>query len=360
MTTVSSCLIVKNERKNIRQCLESIIPFSDQIIVYDTGSNDGTQDICKEYNEVTLVQGELNDDFSWARNQSFSYATGDYIFWLDADDIIDINTINQILIMKDKGFEGYDVLYLKYKYDQLGTQFFYRERFVKRSLNLRWVEKRHEIIYVPKGVSCYFFDEKYYITHTKKHETGTNLERFEYFKNKDLKNEIYSGRDYYAYGLEAFAQCEFKTSKYAFQKAIECEDLDVSLKALAYKHITDFYMMKGETENALKTLLQAVALTKMPRPDICCKLGDIYLNNGVYEMALMWYECALKGKPRNPLEYNFVLTSEFTTYPALQACVASYRLGDIDKSKYYNDLALTFDPDNQAAINNKNMFSSVK
>ena len=45
MSKVGVCVIVKNEAKNIRAAVESFRPVADEIVVYDTGSTDGTQDI---------------------------------------------------------------------------------------------------------------------------------------------------------------------------------------------------------------------------------------------------------------------------------------------------------------------------
>ena len=38
--TLSVCMIVKNEEKNLPRCLDSIKDFADEIIVVDTGSSD--------------------------------------------------------------------------------------------------------------------------------------------------------------------------------------------------------------------------------------------------------------------------------------------------------------------------------
>ena len=47
MITVSVCMIVKNEEHCLERCLKSLAPVADEIIVVDTGSDDGTKDIAK-------------------------------------------------------------------------------------------------------------------------------------------------------------------------------------------------------------------------------------------------------------------------------------------------------------------------
>ncbi len=84
-TTLSLCMIVKNEEKFLRDCLESIKDVVDQIVVVDTGSTDNTPDIAKKYN-AEIYYFDWCDDFSAARNASLKYATGDWILWMDADE----------------------------------------------------------------------------------------------------------------------------------------------------------------------------------------------------------------------------------------------------------------------------------
>ena len=83
--TLSLCMIVKNEEENLPQCLEPVKDAFDQIVVVDTGSEDNTVEIAKNYGAEVHYFPWI-DDFSAARNESLKHATGDWIFWLDADD----------------------------------------------------------------------------------------------------------------------------------------------------------------------------------------------------------------------------------------------------------------------------------
>ena len=47
--TIGLCMIVKNETNVIRQCLESTLPLVDYILVVDTGSTDGTQQMIRGF-----------------------------------------------------------------------------------------------------------------------------------------------------------------------------------------------------------------------------------------------------------------------------------------------------------------------
>ena len=85
---VSLTMIVRNEEKNLPACLGSAKGLFDEIVVVDTGSTDRTQEIARDFGAKVFEFAWIND-FAAARNAAFSHATGDYAFWLDADDVLD-------------------------------------------------------------------------------------------------------------------------------------------------------------------------------------------------------------------------------------------------------------------------------
>jgi len=84
---ISACLIVKDEERNISECLQSLVVFADEIIVVDTGSTDDTINIAKGFTNK-IYSFPWIDDFSAARNYALEKATGDWIVSIDADEII--------------------------------------------------------------------------------------------------------------------------------------------------------------------------------------------------------------------------------------------------------------------------------
>ncbi|MGD8881558.1 MAG: glycosyltransferase, partial [Desulfobacterales bacterium] len=85
--SVSLCMIAKNEEKYLAKCLWSVKPLVNEIIVVDNGSQDRTRDIAAVFG-AKVFEFKWNDDFSKARNFSLSKARGDWIFILDADEVI--------------------------------------------------------------------------------------------------------------------------------------------------------------------------------------------------------------------------------------------------------------------------------
>lgn len=89
---LSICMMVKDEEVHIERCLESIKPIinrSDvELIIVDTGSTDKTVNICEKYTDKLYFK-KWFDDFSGMRNITISYATGEWIFILDADETLE-------------------------------------------------------------------------------------------------------------------------------------------------------------------------------------------------------------------------------------------------------------------------------
>lgn len=104
---ISLCMIVKNEEKNIVNCLDRALKIVDEAIVVDTGSTDKTVQLLKdnygENEKVKIIEYEWENDFSKARNKSLKYATGDWILVLDADERIFCNRqrLEEFLISRE-------------------------------------------------------------------------------------------------------------------------------------------------------------------------------------------------------------------------------------------------------------------
>jgi hypothetical protein len=81
-------MIVKNEAENLPACLESVAGVFDEIVVVDTGSTDDTVSIAERLG-AKLFHFPWIKHFAAARNESLRHATGDWVFWMDADDRLD-------------------------------------------------------------------------------------------------------------------------------------------------------------------------------------------------------------------------------------------------------------------------------
>ncbi|MFL6198470.1 MAG: glycosyltransferase [Thermoanaerobaculia bacterium] len=95
---LSAVLLVKNEEANIQKAIASLEEIADEIVVGDTGSTDGTLEILESMGFRRGDGGSGRDrlrwvpipfeDFAQARNALARHAEGDYLLWLDADELL--------------------------------------------------------------------------------------------------------------------------------------------------------------------------------------------------------------------------------------------------------------------------------
>lgn len=90
---ISLCMIVKNEEKHIKECIDSALPLVDEVVVVDTGSSDATLDILSHYPRdiMKVINAEWTNDFSRARNISLEHATHEWALVLDADEKVNFD-----------------------------------------------------------------------------------------------------------------------------------------------------------------------------------------------------------------------------------------------------------------------------
>lgn len=100
---VSIIVPVYNTERYIRECLNSLIQQSYshiEIIAVDDGSTDNSLCLLKELSvkdSRLKVFSQPNQGVSAARNLALSKATGTYVMFVDADDWIDLSTIEECL-----------------------------------------------------------------------------------------------------------------------------------------------------------------------------------------------------------------------------------------------------------------------
>jgi len=84
MPSISAVLIVKNEAKKLSDCLKSLA-WADEIVVLDSGSSDNTLAIATEFSAKVFINTDWQG-FGVQRERAASFATGDWIFMIDADE----------------------------------------------------------------------------------------------------------------------------------------------------------------------------------------------------------------------------------------------------------------------------------
>ena len=355
MKTISLCMIVKNEEAILDRCLSSIKGIVDEIIIVDTGSNDNTKNIAYKYTDK-VFDFEWVQDFSKARNFSFSKATKDYIMWLDADDVILKEDYTKLEQLK-KDMDGtVDIYMLNYNYsqDELGncTIMQKRERILRREKNYQWISPIHEVI-VPTGN---VIDVDITVTHKK--EEIKDLERnLKIFKKMIDDGKELDDRQEYAYAKELYYLHYYEEAKERYEKFIE-KYKDNYKNIIGYMNSTvvelaECYKILNESEEKRLELLFFMLRNTKPIPECCCKIGDIFLDRKDYRTAIFWYEMAKhvgKDFEGENMKYN-----DFVPNICIGVCY--YWLNDMESANKYNELAGKIKPNDEVYLKNKKIYN---
>jgi glycosyltransferase involved in cell wall biosynthesis/tetratricopeptide (TPR) repeat protein len=95
---LSVCIIAKDEEHNLPACLDCLAGLDAEIVVCDTGSTDRTREIAREKG-AKVVEFPWIDHFAAARNACLEHASGEWIFWLDADDRLDVENREKLRLL---------------------------------------------------------------------------------------------------------------------------------------------------------------------------------------------------------------------------------------------------------------------
>ncbi|WP_047980765.1 glycosyltransferase [Ornithinibacillus contaminans] len=349
MITISLCMIVKNEEEVLARCLDSVKDYVDEINIVDTGSTDTTVEIAKQYTDRVFFF-EWTGNFAQARNESFKYATQDYILYLDADDVILEEDQQKLAQLKETLDPAVDSVSMYYNagVDAFGniTLRYRRNRLIKRTRNFRWVGDVHNYLQVYGNV----INSDVAITHkSTEHAVGRNLA---IYQRKKERGDTFSTRDYFYYGNELRENNHLEDAIEAYNQAVAQETGWVEDKFYACIFRADCYRSLDKSDQELASLLESIRFTKSPRPEASSRIGDYFKRKKEFRHAIVWYELAIAAKP-DANQWSFSYPAYSTWYPHLQLCVCYDMLGDSQKAYYHNEEARSYRPEDPSVIHNQ-------
>ena len=288
MISISTCMIVKNEERLLNRCLDCVKQFSDEIIIVDTGSIDRTKEIAASYTEKLYDFPWIND-FSAARNFSFSKASCDYIYVADADEMIDAENIQKIKELKQILLPEIDIVQMYYTNQlEYGTTYNYdkeyRPKLIKRLREFYWQDPLHETLRLEPVI----FDSDISIIH-KPHENHSSRD----FAN--LQKLIQSGKPLsqklnVMYAKELFiagSREDFLTAMPYFLSLMDNVLKEDELKA-AQCVLSKCAALSQDAHLMLNAALKNIA-DGHPSSEVCTCLGEYYEACNELEEAAMWY-----------------------------------------------------------------------
>lgn len=322
--TVSLCMICKNEENNLPILLDQVCDVLEEVIIVDTGSTDKTLDIIKQkqliYKNLRLEHFTWVDDFSAARNYSFSFATQCFNMFLDCDDQIDPAALKHFKdnILEDPNVDCWMLDYIYSQYPDGSPQTILgRERFMRRSLNPKFMGAIHETCDISNMRQRHYTDLK--VIHNRAGKVidhGRNLRilKVEYQKNPN------DPRTAYYYGKELFdhinPKCEEVLLHYLTLPGRYYDD-EVNCRSRIAKH----FLAQKKHGEAIRMANEIYHLDgSRKRVEFFWTYGAVEQDLGNFEMAIDWYKRCLVEPPGPPR----VLALEYFTWNPLRRISECY------------------------------------
>ena len=311
---MSLCMIVWQEEKALARCLEGIADAVEEIVIVDMGSTDRTKEIARQFTDK-IYDFPWMDDFAAARNFAFSKGTGEYLLWMDAEDILPSGEKEKLLALKaDLRENPCDMVMMLFDrgVDEGGRTKFscYRERLVRRCPQARWQGRANEMI-PPFG--------------------SVRYEEIHFVRRKEKQA---------AEVLRAF---------------LENPEGGAENKAEAVRMLAHCLQVAGKEEEGISLLLEGLQFAP-PTGEHCCEIGEYFYEKGQWEQAIFWYENALHAERRTE-QGAFVQEECYGFLPCIRLCVCYGRLGEWEMAKMYNEMAGVFRPEDASVRQNREYFA---
>ncbi len=128
MCKISIIMPIYNPGIYFREALEGILnqTYSDfELICIDDASNDGTSDLIEEFQKrdrrIKVYVHSINKGAAISRNEGISLACGEYIFFVDADDVFETDLLEKMICVAEKNKA--DLVCINYNIFQDGQEY---------------------------------------------------------------------------------------------------------------------------------------------------------------------------------------------------------------------------------------------
>jgi len=348
-------MIVKNEAHNLGGLLQSVKGCFDEIHITDTGSTDNTLEFLDIINKH-IEEGQPNwaglphinihnfdwvDDFSAARNFSFSHAKSDYVCWLDGDDVL--SDPKAFIHWRDTVMHAahYWTAKYNYAYNEKGDVVceFIRERVIKNNFGFKWHYFVHEGLLQtdptkkvwPQTVNSWT------VNHRRSQEDIKQdyLRNIRLFEKHGLEN-LESRMKFY-YGKELYENGKQTEAGRPLMEALKDKNLHVHDRMLSIQYAAQSAFHSKAYEQAVDLAMNGLRLIPT-RAELWCILGDTYIAMGDFNNALFALKTALSCTPDRVGGILVAYDHAYEEYPLTQ--MAKVYLAQCDSAKALDTIEL--------------------
>lgn len=315
MIPISLCMIVKNEERNLNNCLSSISDYVDEIIVVDTGSIDKTKEVAYKYTDK-VYDFVWVDDYSKARNFSISKATNDWILVLDADELLicfDKYQVQKLMSQNEKMIGRIEVIDIISHDQDTGEIQKARER-IRRLFNRKYYKYEgfiHEQVIPLNGILSKNVNVNIRVDHvgytSEEVRRKNKWERNKKLLEKSIKENPNDPYLYYNLGKIYYLTSDYDDAIKMFDKAMKLE-IDYNLE-----YVQDLVITYGYSLLSLQRYKEALAIKRYESyyrniADFYFLIGLIEMNIGDFAEAINYFKKSI-GKTE-----KVVGTSSYLSY----------------------------------------------
>lgn len=326
----------------------------DEIVVTDTGSTDRTVEIARARG-ARVTHFPWIDDFSAARQFAFDQATTDWVFWLDADDLVQHpERIRPLLSDASDDIGVYQWKYIIGRNpDGSPAYSYWRERCARNNGQFRWAGRIHEVLLNHGPLRTEQTDDVFVIHQPpvgRDKDPGRNLRilEAEYEQaggNPGTRTLFYLGREYADNGH--------------IDKAIEIltrsgrEDPWDDQRYLALIQAAGLHLRNGDQGRAIDAYLESMK-THPTWPDAYFGLAEIYYYRKEWEKVIHWVDIGrTRPRPDTPL---FINEWKHKIEWLIFYTNALFNVGRLADARAWTIEALKLDPTNQWHVANLAFF----
>jgi len=353
--TISLCMIVKNEEAVLARCLTSAKTAVDEIIIVDTGSTDATKTVAAQFTDRIYDFGWV-DDFSAARNFSYSLATMEYQMWLDADDVLPEGSAVKLRELKETVDPAADLITMKYitQFDEHGNAVFSttRERLTRTSKKYLWQDPVHECI----PLTGHVFHSGIEVHHKRIEKNERKERNLNIYTALEQSGRPLSPRQQYYFARELKDHSQWAKAAYYFERFLDSGKGWHEDNIAACFNLSLCYHALG-THYKIMPILTKSFEYDTPRAEICTQIGYYYKRIQNFATALKWFRLAARLDP--PDSIGFILHDYWGYIPYIEACVCAYQLGDRESAIQYNEQAAVYKPQDKTVEYNRRALQAI-
>lgn len=297
LSKLTLSMIVKNEEKYLRECLESVKGIVDEIVLVDTGSTDNTIKIAEEFN-AEVFHYEWKNDFSDARNYALSKSNGTWILYMDADERLTGKSVNELKNITERNdLAGYRCTINSIDENNGKPNFMRYTRLFHNNPRIKFIGRIHEQIDNSLLENGYkILDSDIEIIHIGynveneelKNKAGRNLKILinEYKKNKSSYNAYQLANTYTT--LEDYDEA----NKY-YKLSVNENNLNREYTALSYLNLSG-YEYKRNNLNRAEEYLDMGLKNDSSNPLLNLLASEIFFRKNMVEESLKYCKAALQ------------------------------------------------------------------